>query len=315
VLLTAGGLAALAVLLLGPAPLALARARWVRAEPRAALVLWQSLGLAAGLAAVGAAVVVSLRPLGGTLPAALAGAFADIAAGHPLARLAVPGALLLAAGLTLLGWLLTVTALSAWRTAHARRRHRELVDLVSTDRPDVAARIVEHPAATAYCLPGGDARVVVTTGALELLPRPELDAVLAHENAHLAERHDLLLLPFTAWASALGWLVGPRRARQAVGRLVEMVADDRACAGREPHVLAAALARIGASGAAAHTLYPDAAATASAAPAAVLERVHRLLDPPGRSRVARAAAYVGAAALLAVPTLILLLPALGNAPP
>jgi Zn-dependent protease with chaperone function len=307
VLATAVGLATLAVVLLGPAPLVLARARWVRAEPRAALVLWQALGLAAGLAAVGAALAVSLRPLGGTLPGALAQWFGDVGDGRPLARLALVNALLLALGLALLAWLLGVTALSAWRTAHARRRHRELVDLVSTDRPGVAARIVDHPAATAYCLPGVDARVVVTTGALELLPSAELDAVLAHENAHLAERHDLLILPFAGWAAALGWLGGPVRARDAVGRLVEMVADDRACAGREPHVLAAALARLGSSAGAASPPALSSDAPVSA-PGAVLDRVRRLLDPPARSRRWQVAAYATAIALLAVPTFAVVLP-------
>src|SRR5262249_31497598 len=61
------GLARLAGVLLWPAPLLLARARWTRSEPRAALVLWQSLGLAAGLALIGAAVAAAVAPLGGGL--------------------------------------------------------------------------------------------------------------------------------------------------------------------------------------------------------------------------------------------------------
>src|SRR5699024_12108732 len=53
--MTGIALAVLAVLLSWAAPSALARARWVEHAPRAAVVLWQALALAAVLAAVGAA--------------------------------------------------------------------------------------------------------------------------------------------------------------------------------------------------------------------------------------------------------------------
>ena len=44
-----------------------------------------------------------------------------------------------------------------------------------------------------YCLPGRD-RVVVTTGALNRLNRAQLQAVLAHEQAHLSARHHLVIM-------------------------------------------------------------------------------------------------------------------------
>jgi Zn-dependent protease with chaperone function len=311
VAVTVIALTALAALLIVPAPIALARARWVRREPRAALVLWQALGLSAGLAAVGAGLAVALAPLGGDLPRALLTWLTSVADAAPRAGLDLVHSVLLVAALALLCWLLGVTGTSTWRTWRSRRRHRELVDLVGQPwpgprdaGPPSPARIIEHPAAAAYCLPGHESRVVVTTGALDLLRPDELDAVLAHENAHLVERHDLVILPFTAWASALPALVGPRHARKAVGRLVEMVADDRACVGRERHVLAAALARVGAAGAPAGAL--GIGARASGEDAAVLDRVHRLLDPPRPSRLARAGAYLTAAALLALPTTALI---------
>ncbi|MDQ1659753.1 MAG: hypothetical protein QOD41_4836, partial [Cryptosporangiaceae bacterium] len=173
----AAGLTLLAALLIVPAPAVLARARWVSSEPRAALVLWQAVGLSAGLAAVGAGLAVSLRPLGPSLPAALA----RVLAGDLRVRLGPLHLVLLALALLLLVWLLGVTALSAARTWRVRRRHRELIDLVSTPGP-TTSRVIDHPAAAAYCLPGGGSRVVVTTGALGLLSEAELDAVLAHEN-------------------------------------------------------------------------------------------------------------------------------------
>jgi Zn-dependent protease with chaperone function len=303
-------LAALAALLLAPVPWVLSRSGWVSREPRAALVLWQALGLAAGLAAVGALLAVGVAPLGTDLPEALLVWARGLAGGDPSAGLDLGHAMLLGAGLMLLGWLLAVTGLSTWRTWRSRSRHRELLDLVSTPWPErihprrstAAARVIDHPAAAAYCLPGHDSRVVVTTGALDLLDEDELDAVLAHEHAHLAERHDLVILPFTAWASALPWLGGPRRARAAVQGLVEMIADDRACVGRDRCVLAAALARVGSAA-------PPAGAIGST-DHALLIRVRRLLEPQRRSVPARGAAYLTAAALIALPTVALLTPTL-----
>jgi Zn-dependent protease with chaperone function len=301
VVVTVLALTTLAVLLLGPAPWALGQAGWVIREPRAALVLWQALGLAAGLATIGAVLALGVAPLGGDLPGALLVWARGLADGDPSAGLGLFHSMLVGAGLALLGWLCAVTWLSTWRTWRSRSRHRELVDLVSTPWPGGSARVIDHPAAAAYCLPGHGSRVVVTTGALGLLDDDELDAVLAHENAHLAERHDLVILPFTAWASALPWLGGPRRAREAVEGLVEMVADDRACVGRERHVLAAALARVGSAA--------SPAGAVGSTQHALLTRVRRLLDPPRRSGRARASAYLGALALLALPTVALLVPA------
>ena len=48
----------------------------------------------------------------------------------------------------------------------------------------------EHPAV--YCLPGRR-RIVMTTGALRCLDARQLEAVLAHERAHLSGRHHLVL--------------------------------------------------------------------------------------------------------------------------
>lgn len=158
--------------------------------------------------------------------------------------------------------------------------------------------MLDHPAPAAYCLPGAAPRLVLTSGALALFDDEELAAVLAHERAHLAERHDLVVLPFAAWSAALPWLPTVAASRSAVGGLVEMVADDRACLHCDRAVLACALARFGTAGVPAGAL--------GAGSGEVLARVHRLLDPPPRAPRARYASYSLAATLIALPTAALL---------
>jgi Zn-dependent protease with chaperone function len=295
---TAVVLALLAAAGVGPGARRLADAGWIRREPRAALVLWQAIGLSAGLAAVGACIAVGVAPLGPTLPEALLTWARRGASGHPTGGVDGVHLVVLGAGLLLFGRLLGVLLLAGWRTARSRRRHREVVDLVGRPwgrNPD--ATVLDHPGVAAYCLPGARSRVVLTTGAVDLLDDEELDAVLAHEHAHVAERHDLVVLPFAAWSAAWPWFPGVRAARRSVARLVEMVADDRACIGRDRAVLASALARVGA--------HPTAPAGALAAgDAAVLDRVNRLLDPPAPAPWVRRSALSGAALLVALPWLI-----------
>jgi len=300
---TAVALAVLAVCLIGPVSHTLAQARWVRREPKAALVLWHAVGLAAGLAALGASAAVALAPLGGGLlgatftwlsSAVQGDVFSDIGVGHSLLLIAT-----FALGFRLVGTL----ALNTWRTLRARRRHRTLVDLVGRPWPKArGGRVLDHPEAVAYCLPGLTPRVVLTSGALKLLDEEEVAAVLAHERAHLEGRHDLSVLTFGAWAAALPWFPGVRRARRAVQALVEMVADDRASAVSDRTALASALARFGAS----RSLSTAPLGALAAADVTTLERVQRLLNPPPPARLARVGAYVSAVLLVAAPTLALL---------
>lgn len=297
-------LAALAVSLAEPVPRWLAAARWPRRAPRAALVLWQAVGLAAGLAATGAGVVYAVTPLAGTLPDGVAVLWQNALVLRPFDRMDAPHAVaLLAAGLLaarLAGVLVVVGAATLWR----RRRHRQIVDLVGTPSPRLANTVVlDHPAAVAYCLPGLRPRIVLSAGTLALLDDDHVDGVLAHERAHLTARHDLVVLPFVAWAAALPFVPGVRRARGAVATLVEMLADDKACQRRSGPQLAAAIAAVGNAGA------PAGALALGVSP--VVARVERLLDPPAPAGVAlRASVYAAAALLVGVPTAALLLPGL-----
>ncbi|GAA4898765.1 Zn-dependent protease with chaperone function [Stackebrandtia albiflava] len=299
---------AVAFALLGPVPAMLERARWPSREPRAALILWQAIGLAGGVAVLAAAMSLALAPLHPS-PLIAAGAFAgNLFAGDPTGGLGVAHFVLFLFALAMSARLAGVLPMTIWRTWQARHRHRDLVGLVS--RPWPASRpghghVLDHPVAAVYCLPGravrGAPRVVFTTGALAQLDDTELSAVLAHEHAHLTERHDLVAMPFLAWVTAFPWFPGVRRARVSVAMLLELVADDRAATTADPAALASALARIGGSAGAAT---PDGALAITGA--GVLLRVRRLLDPPPRSPRWRATAYLMAATLVMLPPSVML---------
>lgn len=277
-------LAALAVVLAGPVPWGLSRVPELRRTPRAAMVLWQSVALAAVLAALGSALSVASSQLDGD------------ATVRSYALSVVP---LCVAGLVLARLLLAGHRVGT-RLRQVRRRHRRLVDLLAEDVDGV--RVLEHEAPTAYCLPGLRGRVVVSRGAVMSLTREELGAVLAHERAHLRARHDLVLEAFTVLRDAFPAVVTSRQALGEVELLVEVLADRaaRRKAGTAPLVRAfSALTASGTSPA------PESAIAASGVGLQV--RLGLLLDESSH-RVQSALLLLAAAAVLVLPTVLVVLP-------
>jgi Zn-dependent protease with chaperone function len=295
---------------------ALRQASWPRRSPAAAILLWQALGLAGGLAAVGALVGLGL-PAGSTgvvrsvlhLGTAFraGGAFRvpvtfGMAGGLPAILFALRLACL-AAGLALLALLCWVLVAASVAAVQARRRQRLLLSLLAHGDPKVpGALVVDYPTAAAYCLPGLRSKIVFSVGALELLGRGELAAVLAHERAHLRERHDLVLLPFTALRRAFPRSARCAEADRAVALLVEMLADDHALRALPARELVSALVRFGTAGACAT---PNGAL--AAAEGEVAARVARLLQPVRPLPAGAVAAICLAAALLAATPVALLI--------
>jgi Zn-dependent protease with chaperone function len=298
---------------------ALVSASWPRRSPAAAILLWQALGLAAGLAAVGTMIGLGMpgsrlglfRAVLGMGAASRSGAALPAvfgAAGVPATLVAVARLACLAAGLALfasLCWVLVAACAAAFA---ARRRQRALLSLLAHGDPKVpGALVVDYPTAAAYCLPGLRSRIVVSVGTLELLGPAELAAVLAHERAHLRERHDLVLLPFSALRRAFPRSTTCGQANRAVALLVEMLADDRALRARPARELVSALVRFGTAGAC-----PAPAGTLAVAPAAgegeMTARVARLLRPARPlPPVAIAAICLASALLVAAPVTLLII--------
>jgi Zn-dependent protease with chaperone function len=293
------GLLVLGVLLAEPVSRSLARAHWPARDPVGALLFWQAIGLAGGLALLGSGVVYGLAPLGPTLPAALCAAGGTLAAGE-LPDLGFTHVVALLAALALALRLVGVLAAVTLRTLRARQRHRDLLDLLATPWPDVPhARVLDHPLPVAYCLPGLRSRLVVSAGVLDALDPPAVKAVLAHEQAHLRERHDLVVLPFVAWGATAPFVRGMVCAQVAVAALVEMRADDVASAAVTPKQLTGALRTVGgAAPAAALSSFTD----------ALDRRLLRITSPPAPLPAAvRVLVRLAAVGLVAVPTGLLLL--------
>ena len=302
-------LAALAVALAWPVPVRLAAALWPRRHPRAAIVLWQAIGVSGGLAAIGALLMLGLAPLDDHLLPALRTLGTSLVHGRLPDALGVGDLVMLILSLLLAVRLLGVLLLTAFRVERDLRRQRDAVDLTAS-HADRRLRILEHPAPAVYCLPGTRPRIVITEGTIAALTDDELGAVLAHEHAHARGRHELVVQPFVAWESALPFLPPARRATAAVTALVEMLADDRAADRVGRPALARALVTLGGTSTPGSGGSAERTASRPNAATPTLERVQRLTRPrPAenrRSRLVGAAAWLAAVALVAGPTWLVL---------
>ena len=239
-LAAAAVLGALAVLLAWPVPLLLEGARWTRRRPAAALLLWQAIALAGGLSMIGALLLAGLAPFAPDVWGGLVAVFTGAPVPDFLHVLALAAAVLLTTHLLL------NLALTLVRSERQRRRHAALLMLLSTPGAD-GSRVLDTPAPVAYCLPGALTTVtVVSQGLIELLDDEQMRAVVAHERAHVAQRHDIVLVMFRAWHTSLPWFPIATRAQREVALLVELLADDRARRTVEDAALASAIRSVGA---------------------------------------------------------------------
>ena len=285
----------LALALTGPIPAVLARAAWPMRAPRAAIVLWQSIAMAAVLSAfsAGLAIASPLLLREGAWPGAGGATAADWTLW--LVSLAVFGATLVI-GARLIAAVLAVAIGTRRRRAH----HRMVVDLLGECRHglgDVRVLAVDEP--LAYCLPGIRGMVVLSEGALATLSPAEVSAILRHERTHLRARHDLVLEAFIAVHTAFPRLVRSGSALHAVRLLVELLADDAAVRVAGPGPLARALVACAAG--------PTPAGALAAGGVSTVIRVQRLSGPPN-SRLLSLASYLAAAAVLVVPTVAVAIP-------
>lgn len=297
-------LTVLAVVLAGPAPRLMSRWRIFRRTPGPALVAWQSVSTAAVLSSllIAPAAVLGLTHAGSDR-------WSERIGEHP-------AALGLASAITALmaGSLLLSGHRVGRRVRTLRRRHRDLVDLLaapglsarshtgprgtSTHLRDTWIRVLDHPGVSAYCVPGLRRRVVVSRGAIDLLTAPELEAVLAHERAHLTSRHDLVLEFFTVVHGSVPVPVRSTAALQEVHLLVEALADRSAIRSVGPVPLARALVRLGSA------TTPDAALGAGGNRADLRARIDLIAAHDRPTRALTAAAFTLSLAVLLTPVAV-----------
>jgi hypothetical protein len=282
----------------------LARAAWTARAPLLGIVTYLAAGwsviVALGLA--GLTLAVHATALGGGL-SHLIGAcvhrLRDTYGTPGGATVAGLGLILAGAVAARIVFIATTHLRAAGRQAH---RHAQTARLVGRPEPALGAVLVEHSQPAAYCVAGRHPTVILTTGAVRTLDPGQLDAVLAHERAHLSGRHHRMLALARIGREVLPVLPLMRDAEGQVARLVELHADDAATRGRDPRSLATALVLLATPGT------PATALAAGATDAA--QRIHRLLrpsEPLGRARrhLLRAAAVT----LVLTPVLLALTPA------
>jgi Zn-dependent protease with chaperone function len=282
----------------------LGRGKWTARAPLLGIITYLAAGwsvlVALGLA--GLTLAVHATALGGGL-SHLIGACV-----HRLqATYGTPGGATVAGlGLTLAGAVAARTALTA--TAHLRAagrqalRHAQTARLVGHPEPALGAILVEHAQPAAYCVAGRQPTVILTTGAVQALDPGQLDAVLAHEHAHLTSRHHRLVALARIGREVIPFLPLMRGAEEQVARLVELHADDAASRAHDPRLLATALVVLA-------TPASPAPALAAGATDSV-QRIRRLLGPSEPlGRVRRQLLRATAAALALTPVLLALTPA------
>ena len=282
----------------------LGRAGWTARAPLLGIVTYLAAGwsVLAALGLAGLTLAVHSTALGGGLSHLTGACVLRLRALY-----ASPGGATIAGlGLVLAGAVGARTVLTAFSQLRAARRqalrHTQTARLVGHPEPALGAVLVEHPEPAAYCVSGRHPTVIVTTGALRALDAGQLDAVLAHERAHLAGRHHRLLAMARIAGQVLPFLPLMRDADAQVTRLVELHADDAATRASDPRSLATALVVL-ATGAS-----PEPALAAAGGDA--VQRIHRLLGPAEQlGRVHRQLLCATAASLALAPVLLALAPA------
>nr|VTP02576.1 Peptidase family M48 [Mycobacterium riyadhense] len=172
--------------------------------------------------------------------------------------------------LAIMGWRL---ASSLWRARARSRGHAERARVIGRRIDGLDAVVVDAPQRAAYCVAGRPDTIVVTSAALDALTDRDLQAVLAHERAHLTGHHHHVLAFARALAAAAPRVRLFSQGAQEIARLLELSADDAAARGHGwPTLLDALLAL--------STAAPAPLGAVGATGTDVLARAERLAAPP-----------------------------------
>jgi Zn-dependent protease with chaperone function len=286
----------------------LLRADWQSWAPRTAITAWLALVFSVIMAWFEAAVIIELPVVPHSLrPSAM---HASLAVSVHLQFRSTAGAV---AGTAAAAFLLAGTVRVTWSAARAwsaarvsRSHHVRGLALVARPGPVPRSLLIDDERPAVYCLPGLD-QVVLTTGAISRLDPDQLEAVLAHERAHLAGRHHLAVGFASVLAAAFPFSRLFTAASHEIPRLIEMAADDAGSRRAGKLTLARALFSLAA--------VPVPGDALGASGSGVGERIRRLLEPDAEATVTQrlainvtrgAAASAATLAVVAAPTVAVL---------
>lgn len=292
--------------LLGVVAAAIALPRFLRlerTEPALAIAICLSVLVLRALSAILVVIIVLFYVPGTALYAAVTqwcwhGVLPLVAdhvgiSGHQLGDVATPLPLIAVAG--------SVIAMTAGLVL-ASYRLRRWLDRQSLGEGPGGSTIVPGSGLMLAATGLGRSRVVVSTGALEVLDDAELAAGVEHERGHIVRRHRPVLLLSAFCASLARFLPGTSSAAEQLALHIERDADAYALAQRHDRLaLASAICKA--------ALFPDEprAAMALQGHGSVTTRLRLLLDspaaaPPRRCAAARVVAVALVGSVLALST-------------
>lgn len=184
-----------------------------------------------------------------------------------------------------------------------------------THRTTVAGHnvlVLPSPSPIAFALPKRRCGIVISPVLLELLNEQELRAVLAHEAAHLKQRHHLILALLHGVIVPLRWIPLVSAIAEAVPHYLEMAADNAARAEVGTPALASALLKLGEKPKMADRFHGAADTLAEAAVtlhAAGADRIRQLVAPTsGRLGIVPVAGMLSLVGVLMVSSVTVHLP-------
>lgn len=164
------------------------------------------------------------------------------------AAIGVHGAVVQVGLLVLIGFGVVAVGVLASRlgTALARARsathsHANAARIIGRPHARHDAVVIDHPEPAAYSVAGNPDTIVLTQGIVAALDDEHLEAVMAHERAHLTGRHYVLLAVTRALAAVLPRIDLFVTGAAQVARLVELSADDAAASLHGPKIVREAL--------------------------------------------------------------------------
>ena len=291
---------------------ALVHAGWTTRAPRLAIAAWHLLCATTLIALMFAGLLLSLSlPYVGTTVASVVNLCTTT-----LQHVYAPPdrhTASIAAIFTLFLLPLRMGYVGARMTVQSRREGRRLQGLlepIARSAPGCeGALVIPHREQYAFCFPGRRGRVIVTSALLEGLTRSQLRAVLAHERAHVRQRHHLALMAPKVLRTTFGMFLPLfKMAEGEVARLVELSADDAAKREVGAQALVGALQQM--------SRMPARSTVLSATAVAVEERLRRLDATTASSRLSPIQALTVGTAMIAIaitPFVFALVPVLSSA--